>query len=111
MKIGKLKIEEFGLQKTESKELILNILNSQINDYKVRQFSSWLKNQSHPSELTERKIEELKSKRNDVETFFGNCFNDPTMDITISIEVKVKDETVEKKSIQIEKAKTVASLS
>jgi hypothetical protein len=88
-------IEESGLEKNASKEMILNLLNQQIAHYKLQHLKSWEKNHSLSSKSTNEIIEALRSQKEDIEAFFKDCAANQSFDVNISIEVKVKQDVLE----------------
>ena len=96
MKTTKLRIEEGGLKKNDSKDLIFNMINQQINHYKLGFLSQWEKNHSTSIQHKENKINELRSKKQEIEAFFNEWNSDnPSLDISLSIEVKVMEKVPE----------------
>lgn len=96
MKTNKFNIEECGLAKSESKDLIFKILNNQIRNCKAQYFSEWERDHSTTSEVTDAKIAALKEKKREIEAFFQDCSeNESCMDVNISIELKVKEKVLE----------------
>ncbi|NVK66720.1 MAG: hypothetical protein HWE22_19160 [Flavobacteriales bacterium] len=95
MNANTFNIEEFGLKKTESKELILNLLSQQIAHYKKQNLIAWEKNHSLSDEEMKERIAALQEKKNEIEAFFNDC---PSceMDLAISFEVKVKQPALER---------------
>lgn len=87
-------IEELGLAKNESKQLILNLLSQQIAYYKKQNLISWEKNHSLSEENMNEKIAVLQAKKNEIESFFNEC---PSceVDLGISFEVKVHAKELE----------------
>ena len=87
-------IEESGLAKHASKEMILNLLDQQIAHYKLQHLKSWEKNHSLSVKSTNEIIEALRSQKEEIEIFFSDYATDQAFDINISIEVKVKQEVL-----------------
>lgn len=96
MKTNKINIEECGLAKRESKDLIFKVLNDQINNCKRAYFSEWERNHSTSPDTMNAKIEALEAKKREIETFFEEYSqNAASMDVNIAIEVKVKEQVLE----------------
>ena len=95
MKANTVNIEELGLERNKSKELILNLLNQQIAYYKLQHLTAWEKNHSLSDTTTNEKISALQRKKEEIEGFFNECSTANEMDITISVDVRVKQEVME----------------
>lgn len=89
-----MNIEEFGLKKNESHEMILHLLSQQIAHYKKQHLTAWERNHSLSDESTQQKIAALQAKKAEIDAFFNECSPSHEMDIQISIDVKVKQEVL-----------------
>lgn len=87
MKSNNFIIEESGLKPHESKDMIIKMIDNQINNYKLEYLSQWEKDHSTTDELKNKKIEELKAKKKEIEAFF-NAPNSNETGFTIQLHVK-----------------------
>lgn len=92
MATTQINIKELGLAKNQSKDFIMNILNNQISNYRRLHFAEWVKDNSTPSTMTDKKVAELEAKKKAIEEFFSECSDQASMmDINISIELNAKE--------------------
>ena len=89
MKNEKIIIEENGLNNNGLRELILNMLNEQINHYKVEYLSEWEKDHATSKEFLNAKIEALTAKKEEINKVFADIdLKDasPKMMLSINLE-------------------------
>jgi hypothetical protein len=90
-------IEEAGLQKHKSREQILNLINSQINQHKLQYWSEWEGNHNLSPILRDEKINALNDKKVQVEKFFKEVKSDKkNIDIAFSIHIKTEQSKLQK---------------
>ena len=96
MQSNKFTIEECGIQNHESKEMIIKMINNQINTYKLEYLSQWERDHSITPDSINKKIEALRAKKKEIEGFFSETNHvNPTIDLSVSFELKVLDQTPE----------------
>lgn len=96
MKSNKFIIEEIGLKKHESRDMLIKLINDQIKSCKVDYLAQWEKDHSITPDACNKKIEALKAKRREIEGFFEESkFESPIIDLSVSVELKVLEETRE----------------
>ncbi|MFT5778230.1 MAG: hypothetical protein ACI837_001186 [Crocinitomicaceae bacterium] len=90
MESNKFIIEQNGLNKYESKDMLIKLINGQINSCKLDHMSNWERNHSITSEALNKKVEALQAKRSEIEAFFETSkTKHQTIDMCLSIELKV----------------------
>lgn len=87
MNTNKLVFKDPKLPKDVSKEMLLSILSEQIRFHRMNYLSSWEKNHSISNEETERRIQLLKRKKEEIEEIYNQIEND-LIDISLSVDIK-----------------------
>jgi hypothetical protein len=86
MKTTALKVEEINFELRDSKNMIFELLDHQINSYKLNYLSEWIANHSACSSEKEQKINLLTTKKEEIEALFSkNNSNEFLVDFNISI--------------------------
>lgn len=82
-------IKEYGLDQNHLKTLMHHLIEEHINAYKLQHLSNWIKNHKEPSDLRDRKINELEYLKAE----FNSLFEVPELveDVSISLQFKLKD--------------------
>lgn len=89
MKNEKIVIEENGLNNNGLRELILNILNEQINNYKIAYLAEWEKDHSTSKATLNEKIEVLAAKKEEIKKVFAEVdLKEAAPKMTLSINLE-----------------------
>lgn len=82
-------LKEFGLDIRGGKEMIFRIIDNQISNYKIQFLMDWEGNHKISSQEKDRKIQKLKSTKEELNRFFNQCNSGNTeIDFTFNLEVK-----------------------
>ncbi len=101
----KITVEEFSCNIRDGKSALFQILNTQINNYKLQFLSEWERNHNICSKEKDRKIEILESSKQELLEFLKD-FDSPDAEIkyTLHLEVDITnklDSTHSKKHLAI----------
>lgn len=89
MKTENKNIEKFNLILNESKEIILELIDNQINDYKLKHLTSWVQDHTIIDDESTQKVEELTKKKKELHSLFekGDA-KDLVVELNFSIDNK-----------------------
>ncbi|MCB0494955.1 MAG: hypothetical protein KDC79_02370 [Cyclobacteriaceae bacterium] len=89
MKPINITFEDYELSQQESKELLVTIIDSRINQHKIEYLSNWEKDHTISSEPTDERMDALESVKNELTKAIEENDSDE-FDFTISVMVKPK---------------------
>jgi len=92
MNLNEVIIEESGIEKNQSKEIILSLINNQIKKQKFQYRSEWERDHTVSTEKRDQKLKALYEKKAQVEKFFEDLLtSNNSVDITLSIHTNVDE--------------------
>lgn len=91
-------IEETDLDIQEGKNMLINLLNNQINNYKLKYLNDWEKNHNISPVDKDQKINQLEKLKNELRDFLAEYnFDDKKLNFTISFDLKFTETVLKRK--------------
>lgn len=91
-KVINIRQEEAKIQ--ASKDMILSIIDFQIKKHRIQHLSDWERNHNISSERVNAQINALVAKKEEIKNWFkSRTSKDALVDLNISIDIAVKEET------------------
>lgn len=88
----KITLSESSNNIKESRDMILNVLSSQINSHKLQHFSNWVGNHNVSPFEKNQKIQKLESLKEEIISFFSEESNfNSEINISFDIKINLKD--------------------
>lgn len=71
MKEQNSNIEKFSLNITESKHIVLKLIENQINECKLKHLSNWIRDHTISNKETDKKVNDLRLQKEALISFFN----------------------------------------